>query len=867
MEMEAFTGKLHAYLRSVSTRIEELCVALCSLLHLRCCARRLPPGPRPLSVLRRPVGRHTRMDKMDDRLTGEIQEQGSTLAASARNLDERLSRSCQENTNSIQQVSTLMTGVCGKLDQKFTEQIAEVDEKFTERVALHGARIVDLSGVVQQNHESFSEALGALTQRFGDKHAEQDVLVNAHYEHFNGLCAKLDSTVSEETSRLSSRVEEVSGSLSSRVDQLVDSVRRQQQHFTDVCAKLDTKFSEKNAAQDQLFDDHRREVASVAAKLDAKFSADVSALDERVQAYHKHFTDLCTHLDKTAAEQLARVDSKFTQLCAAQELALRQKDELQDQQIEEQLQRVAEQHSSLQRQCSEDNKALEERIAENCTALDKKFTAENAEQHDRIEENHKYAVDVLTKLERRLLEDTRSLDDKFTDACAKLERWATDKATEQDERMEAEHTLFIQSCSSLQSKLSTGLGDITEQVSRDMSHLDSKCADATSRADGRAEEHFSYFSGVCAGLDKKLEELVRGVDENATSRLDELDSTVRQIKTEASARSDTEHTHFAGLCSQLERGLSDGLAQLDGRLSSTIGQVERACVKRDDEIDERTENQYRQLKNLCEKLDSQCSKQIAAVAASFDSKAAQQDEAIRGIDAALSRQVQQLRDSCDGIDGRLTEELGLQAQRTDEEIARCVAEATALRNDLSEKTNFLDQKFTDKTGAQDERVDELSSTVHETKEHFTDACFRLDTRFTQEHGELRQQVEVHHAHFSTAVRDLDSKVTETSALLSERVDREFEQFAQVCAKLDERLASDLARCREQLLVDIDRIDKKAAEQSAVLHKRVDTEHKTFQSISEKLSASIADNHSHLDNKLTDAFGSLDSKYGDKCVRK
>ena len=63
MEMEAFTGKLHAYLRSVSTRIEELCVALCSLLLLL----RAPPGPRPLSVLRRPVGRHTRMDKMDDR--------------------------------------------------------------------------------------------------------------------------------------------------------------------------------------------------------------------------------------------------------------------------------------------------------------------------------------------------------------------------------------------------------------------------------------------------------------------------------------------------------------------------------------------------------------------------------------------------------------------------------------------------------------------------------------------------------------------------------------------------------------------------------------------------------------------------------
>ena len=71
---------------------------------------------------------------------------------------------------------------------------------------------------------------------------------------------------------------------------------------------------------------------------------------------------------------------------------------------------------------------------------------------------------------------------------------------------------------------------------------------------------------------------------------------------------------------------------------------------------------------------------------------------------------------------------------------------------------------------------------------------------------------------------------------------------------------------QQLLVDIDRADNKAAEQSEVLHKRIDTEHKTFQSISEKLSASIADNHSHLDTKLTDSYESLDKKYGEKSVQ-
>ena len=82
--------------------------------------------------------------------------------------------------------------------------------------------------------------------------------------------------------------------------------------------------------------------------------------------------------------------------------------------------------------------------------------------------------------------------------------------------------------------------------------------------------------------------------------------------------------------------------------------------------------------------------------------------------------------------------------------------------------------------------------MHETKEHVTDVCFKLDTRVTQDYGQLRQQVDTDRENFAAAGRDLDAKVTETNALLSERVDREFEQFAQVCAKLDERLVSEVA---------------------------------------------------------------------------
>ena len=97
------------------------------------------------------------------------------------------------------------------------------------------------------------------------------------------------------------------------------------------------------------------------------------------------------------------------------------------------------------------------------------------------------------------------------------------------------------------SKISSGLADVTEQIGKDVSRLDSKFTDTESRLSGRAEEHYSYFSGICAGLDKKLEELVGGVDHKTAVRLDALDAAVRQVKTETNLRIDGENSHFSAI--------------------------------------------------------------------------------------------------------------------------------------------------------------------------------------------------------------------------------------------------------------------------------------------------------------------------------
>ena len=90
MEMEAFTGKLHSYLRSVSTRIEEI---------------------------------HDRISSVDTKLSQQLSELEASQAHATHELDARLSREVKENSAALGESANIFSAVCGKLDQKFTEKV------------------------------------------------------------------------------------------------------------------------------------------------------------------------------------------------------------------------------------------------------------------------------------------------------------------------------------------------------------------------------------------------------------------------------------------------------------------------------------------------------------------------------------------------------------------------------------------------------------------------------------------------------------------------------------------------------------------------------------------------------------------------
>eukprot|EP01048_Picozoa_sp_COSAG05_P012894 COSAG05_NODE_1326_length_5179_cov_477.427756_2_plen_482_part_00 len=387
----------------------------------------------------------------------------------------------------------MLTGVC-----------AEVDEKFTERVAEHGAQLSDLGSTVQQNNDRTADALAALVKRIAEKHKQQDSLAETRNAQLAESCARLDQSLATESARLGARCEEVFDVLDTKAAQLESMLQQQRQHFTELNTNADKKFTAKNAAQDELFDDHRRDVASVCTKLDSKFSADIIALDERMVADNQHFTQELEANASSFDGQLRDLGANLAHMISAADAQLRQKDADLDHAMREEFARISEQHGAIKRVFAEQVAAIEERTAANCATLDRKFTLENSEQHTRIEENHRHAVDVLAKLERQLLEMTKTLDDKFTRACTKLEQWTQGKLKVQGDRIEDEHAQWSESNSNLQKKLLTGLADLDKKATNTCAQLDAKFTDADSRCAERIDQHYSYFSGVCAGLDKKL---------------------------------------------------------------------------------------------------------------------------------------------------------------------------------------------------------------------------------------------------------------------------------------------------------------------------------------------------------------------------
>ena len=89
---------------------------------------------------------------------------------------------------------------------------------------------------------------------------------------------------------------------------------------------------------------------------------------------------------------------------------------------------------------------------------------------------------------------------------------------------------------------------------------------------------------------------------------------------------------------------------------------------------------------------------------------------------------------------------------------------------MDEKHAFLDQKFSDKAGSQDERLDEVSADLQTTQATAYAAIDRIDGQVAADAQELRQQLQSEHEQFDKLCRELHEVLSGEDRKMSERID-------------------------------------------------------------------------------------------------
>eukprot|EP01048_Picozoa_sp_COSAG05_P012893 COSAG05_NODE_1326_length_5179_cov_477.427756_1_plen_570_part_00 len=300
-------------------------------------------------------------------------------------------------------------------------------------------------------------------------------------------------------------------------------------------------------------------------------------------------------------------------------------------------------------------------------------------------------------------------------------------------------------------------------------------------------------------------------------------------------------------------------------LGSSIAQVELTAVHKADALEGRLDSLTRDTAANLQKLTAQSTQQGEAMKTALAVASSESEEAIRIVDTVSSQRIDQVAKSITELEEALVGTMQGQEDRLTTAVSGCVAGLDSFRRDIVDKHAFLEQKFGDKISAQDERVDELSSNVLEVRTHFTDVCYTLDTRLQGEIADIRQQSEQAEALTNDFHAEVDARMSDSVADWKAQLAREHEDSQVAVSDLSGRL-DDVARSQHELLTtSVSRLEQRFGEQSALLTKRLDSEHLHFHNLCEGLDASISSTQRDGAAELRMVEEALNQKFGDKVV--
>ena len=146
---------------------------------------------------------------------------------------------CEEMKQNLTEQNSAQDSKAAAQHNHFTEVCEEMKQTWKEKIRLESDRVSDLAVAIRDSHEQLSSSCAGIEQRFAEKNAAQDEVLQQQGEQTAEISASVDQ-----------RLSDVQTDAKAQTDVLMNTLEEKLQHFSNVCSNIDSKFSQKMAAQD-----------------------------------------------------------------------------------------------------------------------------------------------------------------------------------------------------------------------------------------------------------------------------------------------------------------------------------------------------------------------------------------------------------------------------------------------------------------------------------------------------------------------------------------------------------------------------------------------------------------------------------------
>ena len=866
-----------------------------------------------------------------------------------------------------------------QLDARFTDAVNIVDRKYEEKIVAHDQRMdeehkhfsdicADLNSNLALEHaaldEKFIEVCTKLDKKFLEANSAQAERTEEHYRHFADMGDRLEKSLSHEVINLSQRLTEEYAAHGEQFNELGRTVDANQEQLADRCARLDKTVSENSTAQDVRVSDLRATTTSSISMLELQQSEESAKLGSAIEAAHSgllaknveldtKLTNATLELQQNYAAKVdslaAEVDAKHKSVTDAVQSSRRESSSARTEVEKVLMGRIEGVDSESRRKFSElthgvaeSQNVLQERhqqLADACGELNNALAADKVAAEQRSESQHRHFTAISSKLDAKYNAVNASLDHKVSETVAA-------HSLRMDNIQTALHGVeahFGGLCKSIDAKCMERHGSQANKTDEQYHHttesllkLESRFVEESSARDHLIEEHHLQFSTICASLDRKLTEGHSNLDSLFSDTCNRMQKQFSEDATKQSMRIDAEHQHFTDVCFKLDNTMTEANTELNGRcgllcaslddkhsaynagLQERLDDLGGLFTKSTDTLNKslvdkcdglhatfserssqhgeqiqvlgiKAEDDHRHFSALCadmaqkfndniteieEGLENQ-HKHFTAVSVRVDEKFAEengmQDELIEDhhkhfstISANLDKKFTEMTanldekftSACTQLEWQCSEKNASQDKRMEADHTHFATLISNTDTKLTDALVELDEKIAGKTAVQDTRIEELSAGVENHHEYFTDVCYRMDKKFREKNEEQDAQIHEHHEDFATTVSKLDAKLSQDLTAVDQNLrERMAQQDAQSAA-----IHVSTQQQAEQVLLECRSLDKKFTAKDSAQDDEIRDMHHTFSDLISKLDKRISDGVSDTNERIAGEH----KHFGDLC---